>query len=615
MNSRILRANALTAGVLMGWILWSWACSLPAQNQKMHELKLDLDAILTLPDLWELKPDQLEAKCPAEGFESNPFFKWATDEGSGNRYAFFSRQPYANVQVDARLFGGRVAVNTMVVQFTKNQVSEVLVVLHGSEVDGLIGLDEFEARRVACASELTALLGAPPVEQKRYHGIKGTRVLKTQSFTGSNATACLDAGAEAKLMRFVLAPPGTDPLVLVAQPVIELEQRGGATEYFCHLDGLLKYPQLWELTPDTFEAAFGVDRSGDNPIFQWLNTDRTSVRFARQPFSNVSVDLTIFGGHERVEEAVLEFEEGKLAQVYVSLYNRGDSGPISREEFDAKFKKSGQALIGVLGARPLEHRATAPSAVKTTSWLWSTPHTLALLEYNAEATTKKAAAEFLRLRAAPVARRDQLLNIAEIGQSTTTLKRGDLLQFVKKESNGDVMVTGIPMVDQGAKGYCVVASCERLFGYLNIPCDQHELASIAGSEADRGTSGAAFVEALKKINTRFKVRFKALLEKAPLSRSDAKEARPDRFAKMIQEQIDRGVPMLWALQLGLFPEEPNTALQAGGGHMRLIVGYNVPREEVLFSDSWGAGHELKRMKLKDALNATFGVYLVEPKAR
>ncbi|TLD69202.1 hypothetical protein FEM03_19075 [Phragmitibacter flavus] len=614
MISRLIRASVARTGVFVVLILMSMGGVMVASAQeRMHELKLDLDAVLKLPDLWDLTPETLAERCPAEGFESNPFFKWAAEETSGNRFAFFSRQPFANVKVEASLFGGTVLVNTMVVQFTNNKVTEVLVVLHGTEVDGLLGLDEFDAKKSACATGLVGLVGAQAMGQKRYFGSKLVRSLESQSYSGKEATACLDAGVEAKLVRFVLAPAGTDPAVLLAQPVVELER--GATEYFCDLDGLMKFPQSWEMTPAKFEAAFGVDRSGDTPIFQWLNAEKTAARFSRQPFSNVAVDLTMFGGRDRVEEAVFDFADGKLSQVYVSLYNRGDSGPISKDEFDARFKKSGQALIGLLGARPVEHRSTAPTAVKTTSWLWNTPHTLALLEYNAEATVKKAAAEFLRLRVAPVARRDQLLNIAAIGQSTTTLKRGDLLQFVKKESNGDVLVTGIPMVDQGAKGYCVVASCERLFGYLNIPCDQHELASIAGSEADRGTTGAAFVEALKKINTRFKVRFKALLEKAPLERSDAREARPDRFAKMIQEQIDRGVPLLWALQLGLFPEEPNTALQAGGGHMRLIIGYNIPREEVLFSDSWGAGHELKRMKLTDAVNATFGVYLVEPKGR
>jgi hypothetical protein len=44
------------------------------------------------------------------------------------------------------------------------------------------------------------------------------------------------------------------------------------------------------------------------------------------------------------------------------------------------------------------------------------------------------------------------------------------------------------------------------------------------------------------------------------------------------------------------PEIP----QATGWHARLILGYNSKTNECLYSDSWGAGHELKRMSVDDA---------------
>ncbi|MFT4176546.1 MAG: hypothetical protein QM627_07800 [Luteolibacter sp.] len=46
--------------------------------------------------------------------------------------------------------------------------------------------------------------------------------------------------------------------------------------------------------------------------------------------------------------------------------------------------------------------------------------------------------------------------------------------------------------------------------------------------------------------------------------------------------------------------------------MRLMIGYNSQSEEVLYSDSWGAGHELKRMPLKHAYQATQGVFVMSP---
>jgi hypothetical protein len=63
----------------------------------------------------------------------------------------------------------------------------------------------------------------------------------------------------------------------------------------------------------------------------------------------------------------------------------------------------------------------------------------------------------------------------------------------------------------------------------------------------------------------------------------------------------------------LYPEDPPNAAQGGGGHMRLIIGTNTKTGDLLFTDSWGAGHELKRMKMADAYKASMAVWVIEPK--
>jgi hypothetical protein len=84
----------------------------------------------------------------------------------------------------------------------------------------------------------------------------------------------------------------------------------------------------------------------------------------------------------------------------------------------------------------------------------------------------------------------------------------------------------------------------------------------------------------------------------------------NRFQRSVQTQIDLGTPLLWSVQLGLAPEEGIP--QNAGGHMRLIIGYNTTKGEILYSDSWGAGHELKRMSAADAWTITTGLTAVEP---
>ena len=83
----------------------------------------------------------------------------------------------------------------------------------------------------------------------------------------------------------------------------------------------------------------------------------------------------------------------------------------------------------------------------------------------------------------------------------------------------------------------------------------------------------------------------------------------DRFQRLVQTHIDQGIPLLWSVILGIVPEQKLP--QKFGGHMRLIIGYNQKTGEILYSDSWGIGHELKRMSLADAWTITTSLNTIE----
>jgi hypothetical protein len=44
----------------------------------------------------------------------------------------------------------------------------------------------------------------------------------------------------------------------------------------------------------------------------------------------------------------------------------------------------------------------------------------------------------------------------------------------------------------------------------------------------------------------------------------------------------------------------------------MIIGYNEEDNKIIFTDSWGAGHEFKTMDTDDAYAVTTGLYLMEP---
>jgi len=84
----------------------------------------------------------------------------------------------------------------------------------------------------------------------------------------------------------------------------------------------------------------------------------------------------------------------------------------------------------------------------------------------------------------------------------------------------------------------------------------------------------------------------------------------DSFIKQIEQNVDEGIPLFWGIHLGMYPE-PEIP-QARGGHMRLVIGYNQKEKTILYTDSWGPGHELKRMPADQAFAITNGLFIIKP---
>ena len=83
-----------------------------------------------------------------------------------------------------------------------------------------------------------------------------------------------------------------------------------------------------------------------------------------------------------------------------------------------------------------------------------------------------------------------------------------------------------------------------------------------------------------------------------------------KFMKDVHDQVNKGIPLIWGVVLGTYPE-PEIP-QSHGGHMRLIIGYNDKRKEILYTDSWGAGHELKRMPAEWAWTISHCLMYLKP---
>ena len=172
-------------------------------------------------------------------------------------------------------------------------------------------------------------------------------------------------------------------------------------------------------------------------------------------------------------------------------------------------------------------------------------------------------------------------------------------QRIIHRENGDVLIGEIPMVDQGPKGYCVPATWERYLRYLDIPADMYVLAQFAGTGlGDGGTNPVGMAAVAESLATGNDLRIDS-------------DIRPIIFAT-VKDSIDRGLPFMWVCRAGGDDEKwisewterrkktdwdewvafvksrpPVTQPIPGGGHMRMIVGYNATTREIAISDSWG----------------------------
>ena len=366
--------------------------------------------------------------------------------------------------------------------------------------------------------------------------------------------------------------------------------------------------------------------------FSWLSGAKNGLRAEPESFE-------LFG--KEVGEVVIRGEDGTPTDATISLYNRGDDGEVP---FDTYHEKLGEwkSLID----EKLEVRSTVRNekgAVALEGWMWKKGDTAVLLEGSINRSEKRA--EFIRLRIASIS--------AAKNSPSRMARRGSFAENVKKDDKGFIYISGVPMVDQGQKGYCVVASIERVGRYFGAEIDQHEMAQLANTD-EGGTSGDEMEKAFQKVTGKIHLRtlkhidyddrqmekdirsynsaakkvgvktfdfdpddyyidprhFWSIAHKETFRDMKRKQGKYDHFNRKIKEYVDQGIPLCWTLYLGMFKEDGLP--QTYGGHMRLIIGYNPKTEMIMYTDSWGEGHEKKTMRADEAFCMTMALYSMVP---
>ena len=311
---------------------------------------------------------------------------------------------------------------------------------------------------------------------------------------------------------------------------------------------------------------------------------------------------------------------------------------------------------------------------KSQTWPKTEVPTVAILTWNYSQDGRKTEtfeAGFVRLTVDGPARLSSAGGRkAAIGSANAAKGVKKIVDNVIRDPRGDVFIDNVPMVDQGQKGYCSAATSERVLRYYGVDVDEHEIAQAAGTTAEDGTSTRAMKDSVQAIGRKYKLgtvvtygdfeksvgeRIESIVKEVANYNKAAKKLKkkeitddvyimrrgnmttyspaaadaamdPEvlremkvngpqkskftKFMKDIHQQVDKGIPLFWGVMLGTYPE-PEIP-QTKGGHMRLIIGYNDKKREVLYTDSWGAGHELKRMPAEWAWTISHCLMYMKP---
>ncbi len=410
------------------------------------------------------------------------------------------------------------------------------------------------------------------------------------------------------------------------------------------LEALITAADLWALDTEAFARKVAA------LSFYWLSEDKSAAR-------SQAPGLTL--REAPVVEVQARFADNTLAELVLSFYNRGDVGQIDRAEFERQYETCSNViarLAAVEGRSWLRPPAGARQSLRVAPRIvvWTAAQSVYRLEAAAseikDATGKATLRpEYITLSIKPPA---GVSRVAPVGMPSGRAGLVALRQRVKRMPNGDVLLEDIPMVDQGQKGYCAAATAERVMRYYGLDFDQHAIAQHANTSA-QGTDSQAFDEALSAIARAVSLRL-CTLEKLKISgilrqvksynreaqrrrapeillptagvlnmndiysqmdkeiflRSRAGAGEETRFMRNVQDKINSGYPLFWGVTLGFVDEE--VLPQGSRGHMRLIIGYNAKTGTIFYSDSWGAGHEKKRMSQAEACAITTGLFSMEP---
>jgi hypothetical protein len=374
---------------------------------------------------------------------------------------------------------------------------------------------------------------------------------------------------------------------------------------------------LWAVAPDGVAARLKWPRESQTP---------TQMSFRAYP----GAEYRLAGA--RPFSAALYGEGGKTTSISLVFANRGDlfgASGTAEEHFDrdepipedalAKLKTAIAADAGaiaatltrVLGEPEKQIYGEGEGRRRVRRWDW-VGHAFLLSEEDEQ---------YVGLAVVPSEFADQRGKTVRVSDASV---RERIRATVEKRENGDVVVKDIPMVDQGPKGYCAPATCERAMRHVGMQADMYLLAVAGGS----GLGGGVSVERMLQTVGR------DLKRKGRSFETFGGSLNVKKLAKF----LDAGLPVLWRMdsikafnqladertaqrksitdwkawteKLAEDESVKNIVSDDQHAHCTMIVGYNKETGEIAFSDSWGERFAERWVRIEEAQAVSKGAFYV-----
>ncbi len=345
---------------------------------------------------------------------------------------------------------------------------------------------------------------------------------------------------------------------------------------FPQLKSLLEAPHPWpESRIALAEQVFG---GSDTYTIESGTADNPVVLTANEK----AADSLEFWGIEPLS-AFVDFTRPESPKVVIEIWDKGDAyhSKVNPSKAKQQIQESLEAIQNVFKTRHKDPGADSASSRITAVRMKETAF---LLPNDLRVSLRYDYGEYLLIVIESIRKLEALTPPAYDPDHF----KETIAARVKTSEAGNLYIQGIPMIDQGAKGYCAVATLARVLQYYGYAVDVHAMADLAKTEAQFSEydSGGTFhddiIQAMRRI-----------CNSTPFRLDRIERERPDA----IQAVIEQGIPIIWFVP----------------GHARLLIGLNPETHEIVFSDSYGAEHQYETATWDYFVNVNREMWTLTPR--